>query len=152
MISAFYDALLPSSPYPSTPRAARIMYDDSGGTVLLLAVVEHREPTSSSAALSRQELLHRTLSSTGPGSVRGAASASVSSTRGGGVGGGGAGGSKKKIAEEAYAHVQIFPDDDYRFTIDGHLLVLAETQAAAEDLIFNFQVGEGARKGGRPAV
>lgn len=124
-------------------RAASLMYDDSEGTVLLLAAVDHREPASSPAALSRQERLHRTLANTGagtgPGTLRAAPAAacsSSSSARGVRAGAG----KRRKAAEEAYAHVQVFPDDDFRFTIDCHLLVLAETQAAAEDLIFNFQV------------
>lgn len=110
------------------------MYDESEGSVLLLAAVEYREPNVSAAAANYQERLHRTLSAMGPSSLR----ASVSSTRGAGKG---AGVKKaKKVAEEAFAHVEVFPDDGYRFTIESHLLVLAETQVAAEDLIFNFQV------------
>lgn len=121
------------------------MYDDSEGMVLLLAAVEHREPTSSSAALDHQERLQRTLSAPWLTSLRVAPTSS--SCRGGGGGGTGAwAGQKekkrKKVADEAYAHVEVFPDDDYIFTIESHLLVMAETQAAAEDLIFNFQVGD----------
>lgn len=111
------------------------MYDDSDGKVLLLAAVEHRNPSPSCAALNHRERLQRTLSSAGPGSIRASASSFSSAP---GCGGGAKG--KAKVAEEAYVHVEVFPDDDYRFTIDCHLLVLAETQAAAEDLIFNFEV------------
>ena len=121
------------------------MYDDSDGTVLLLAVVEYRE-LYSSVASSQRERLQRTLSSTGPASLRAAsvsaAAAASSST---------CHHPKKRVAEETYAHVEIFPDEDYRFTIDCHVLVLAETQAAAEDLIFNFQVcAKAGRSGSLP--
>eukprot|EP00903_Cladosiphon_okamuranus_P006121 g6025.t2 len=122
--------------------AARIMYDDSGGTVLLLAAVDHREPTSSAAAaLNHQHMLQRTLSAPGPPSLRGPPT-SASSGRGCKVGAGGGQKKNKKVADEAYARVEVFPDDDYRFTIESHLLVMAETQAAAEDLIFSFQNSE----------
>ncbi|CAM9992855.1 unnamed protein product, partial [Scytosiphon promiscuus] len=50
-------------------------------------------------------------------------------------------GQRKPSEAEAdhFAKVDVFPDDNFRFTIDCHLLVLAETQTGAEDLIFNFQ-------------
>eukprot|EP00752_Nemacystus_decipiens_P007555 g6749.t1 len=122
----------------SFSRAARIMYDDSDGTVLLLAVVEHREPSSPSSAVSHRGRPKLPFGSTAPPAVFRAGSSSASASfaaphhrR-----------KKKSLGEEAYAHVEIFPEDDYRFTIDCHLLVLAETQTAAEDLIFNFQKKE----------
>ncbi|CAM9491410.1 unnamed protein product [Ectocarpus sp. 12 AP-2014] len=50
---------------------------------------------------------------------------------------------KKNVEEEKkYATVDVFPDESFRFTIDCHLLVLAETQTLAEDLVFNFQANE----------
>lgn len=73
-----------------------------------------------------------------------AATVGVSGAKTGGDSGKGRERGQRQVsgAESAdhYAKVDVFPDDDFRFTIDCHLLVLAETQTGAEDLIFNFQV------------
>jgi len=126
------------------------MYDQSEGKVLLLAAVEHCEQPLGQRQrrrrLSRTGSIHSASSSSSRGNnaffepFGGVGDSTGDSTgRGGGDGGGRGGGRRRAAAVETYQKVDIFPDDDvFGFTIDGHLLVLAETQTAAEDLIVNF--------------
>lgn len=131
------------------------MYDESEGKMLLLAVVEHCDPSAFSAFNHRAR--RNSGSRHGRYRWRGAGSAGG---RGRGLGWGrggteagtgtGTGGGRRQgaaaaavaaaaVAPEANVQVEFFPGDDFRFTIDCHLLVLAENQTNAEDMMFNFQ-------------
>lgn len=133
------------------------MYDESEGKVLLLAVAENCEP-SAFGTFTHHQRLRRTMSSRagsthsmhGPGSgffEAAAAAAAAAATADEMARRPKAGKKRKKNVEEEKecATVDVFPDKSFRFTIDCHLLVLAQTQTLAEDLVFNFQVSARSR-------
>lgn len=123
---------------PGVPRAALTMYEKSAGKVLLLAVVD-------SSDVRDQGIVPLGGPNNGPSNGRQAESfVSNNSTSGalrGGGGGGGTRGGGERRQPEAHLEAEVFPDDeDFQFSIDCHLLFLAETQSSVEDLIFRFQV------------
>lgn len=111
-------------------RAALAAYDDSDGKVLLLAAVHDTHNNASSYA-----------ENSGGGMGGGS----------GGTGSAGVGGSYYCTNHHYHHHhqpqnqhhhvaVEVFPGEEFRFTEDCHVLVMAEAKLTAEDVIFDLQV------------
>lgn len=120
---------------PQTRRAARAMYDVSDGKVLLLAAVEPVTDNTGNNDASNNLLdmsghrFRKTRRGTSGG--RGAGVAAARQWR-----------RRSNLAAEASTEVEVevFPEDKFRFTIESHVMVLAETQTIAEDFFFTFEV------------
>lgn len=100
------------------------MYDESEGKVLLIGAVERSDKGGSDvvplANIRRRSRIGK-FRGMGRAAVADAAKVAKSYSRDG-------------------AGLEVFPDNSFRFTMDTDLIVLAETQTMAEDLILDFQV------------
>lgn len=105
------------------------MYDESEGKVLLIGAVDRSDKGGSDVVPLASDR-RRSKRSGKLGGIRGAGTAAAA-------------GAAAKLATshfKAGAGVEVFPDNSFRFTMDTNLIVLAETQTMAEDLILDFQV------------
>ena len=112
------------------------MYDESDGKVLLIGSVDRPDLAGSDV---------ESPASSSHGGPSASSTDSFSGTRGSrSIATVGRGEAAEAAAATRFgrnnASVKVFPDRNFRFSRDSNLVVLAETQTMAEDLIFNFEV------------